>query len=295
MIKISKIEEIIEDAKNGKMFLLVDSEDRENEGDLIIPAQKSTPEAISFMAKHGRGLICLCLTEERVKKLKLPLMNPNNWAGCGKSTLTRTILGLQRPEAGYINFDGKKISKSDGSFKKNVQVVFQDPYGSFNPRHKIGRLIAESFFALGELAPTQTEQRIIIEEMLEEVGLPSESTEKYIHEFSGGQRQRIAIARALVTKPKLVIFDEAVSALDVSIKSQILKLISDLTERHNLSYLFISHDLKVIENITEKCLVMKSGKIVERGPTKQILCDPKNEYTLSLINAAPKFPDFLHA
>ena len=112
---------------------------------------------------------------------------------------------------------------------------------------------------------------------------------------SGGQRQRIAISRALVTKPKLIIFDEAVSALDVSIKNQILKLISDLTERHNLSYLFISHDLKVIENITEKCLVMKSGKIVERGPTKQILCDPKNEYTLSLINAAPKFPDFLHA
>ena len=216
-------------------------------------------------------------------------------SGCGKSTLTRTILGLQSLKSGYINFDGKKISNSDDSFKKNVQVVFQDPYGSFNPRHKIGRLIAESFFALGELAPPQTEQRIIVEEMLEEVGLPLESTEKYIHEFSGGQRQRIAIARALVTKPKLIIFDEAVSALDVSIKNQILKLISDLTERHNLSYLFISHDLKVIETITEKGLVMKSGKIVERGPTKQILCDPKNEYTLSLINAAPKFPDFLHA
>ena len=120
-------------------------------------------------------------------------------------------------------------------------------------------------------------------------------TDKYIHEFSGGQRQRIAIARALVIKPKLIIFDEAVSALDVSIKSQILKLISDLTERYGLSYLFISHDLTVIENITENCLVMKNGKIVERGQTKHILRDPKNEYTLSLINAAPKFPNFLHA
>ena len=174
-------------------------------------------------------------------------------------------------------------------------MVFQDPYGSFNPRQKIGRLITEPFFTLGREAPPETEQRIIAQKMLKEVGLSSESIEKYIHEFSGGQRQRIAIARALVIKPKLIIFDEAVSALDVSIKSQILKLISDLTERYGLSYLFISHDLTVIENITENCLVMKNGKIVERGQTKHILRDPKNEYTLSLINAAPKFPNFLHA
>ena len=216
-------------------------------------------------------------------------------SGCGKSTLTRTILGLQPASSGYIKFDGKKISKYDNSFKKNIQVVFQDPYGSFNPRQKIGRLITEPFFTLGKEAPPKTKQRIIAEEMLKEVGLSSESTEKYIHEFSGGQRQRIAIARALVIKPKLIIFDEAVSALDVSIRSQILKLISDLTERYGLSYLFISHDLTVIENITENCLVMKNGKIVERGQTKHILRDPKNEYTLSLINAAPKFPNFLHA
>ena len=249
---------------------------------------------------HERGIFSKGKSVEAVSNVSLDIRKGERLglvgeSGCGKSTLTRTILGLQSASSGYIKFEGQEVSKYANSFKKNIQVVFQDPYGSFNPRQKIGRLITEPFFTLGREAPPETEQKIIAQKMLKEVGLSSESIEKYIHEFSGGQRQRIAIARALVIKPKLIIFDEAVSALDVSIRSQILKLISDLTERYGLSYLFISHDLTVIENITENCLVMKNGKIVERGQTKHILRDPKNEYTLSLINAAPKFPNFLHA
>ena len=267
------------------------------------PSKEKLLEVRSVSVKyrsHERGIFSKGKSVEAVSNVSLDIRKGERLglvgeSGCGKSTLTRTILGLQSASSGSIKFYGQEVSKYANSFKKNIQVVFQDPYGSFNPRQKIGRLITEPFFTLGREAPPETEQRIIAQKMLKEVGLSSESIEKYIHEFSGGQRQRIAIARALVIKPKLIIFDEAVSALDVSIRSQILKLIADLTERYGLSYLFISHDLTVIENITENCLVMKNGKIVERGQTKHILRDPKNEYTLSLINAAPKFPNFLHA
>ena len=212
-------------------------------------------------------------------------------SGCSKSTLTRAILGLEPIYEGEINVDNQNILKAASSTRKNIQVVFQDPYGSFNPRHKVSTLIKEPFFLIKDpLEAKNIEDKI--EKVLEDVGLSATDKNKYIHEFSGGQRQRIAIARALIIKPKLVIFDEAVSALDVTVRAQILDLIAKLAAEYGLSYLFISHDLSVIRSITDRCLVMKDGKIIEEGTTKKVLEQPQNAYTKTLIEAAPKLPTF---
>ena len=212
-------------------------------------------------------------------------------SGCGKSTLTRAILGLEPIYKGEINVDNQNILKATSSTRKNIQVVFQDPYGSFNPRHKVSTLIKEPFYLIKD-SPESKNIESKIDKVLEDVGLSATDKNKYIHEFSGGQRQRIAIARALIIKPKLVILDEAVSALDVTVRAQILDLIAELAAEYGLSYLFISHDLSVIRSITDRCLVMKDGKIIEQGSTKKILEQPQNAYTQTLINAAPKLPNF---
>jgi len=212
-------------------------------------------------------------------------------SGCGKSTLTRAILGLEPIYEGAINVEDQDISKATLNTRKNIQVVFQDPYGSFNPRHKVSTLIKEPFYLIKDALEVKSIESKI-DNVLEDVGLSSADKNKYIHEFSGGQRQRIAIARALIIKPKLVIFDEAVSALDVTVRAQILDLIAQLAEEYGLSYLFISHDLAVIRSITDRCLVMKDGKIIEEGHTKKVLEQPQNAYTKTLIEAAPKLPSF---
>ena len=212
-------------------------------------------------------------------------------SGCGKSTLTRAILGLEPIYKGEINVDNQNILKATSSTRKNIQVVFQDPYGSFNPRHKVSTLIKEPFYLIKD-SPESKNIESKIDKVLEDVGLSATDKNKYIHEFSGGQRQRIAIARALIIKPKLVIFDEAVSALDVTVRAQILDLIAELASEYGLSYLFISHDLSVIRSITDRCLVMKDGKIIEEGSTKKVLEQPQNAYTQTLISAAPKLPTF---
>ena len=212
-------------------------------------------------------------------------------SGCGKSTLTRAILGLEPIYKGEINVDNQNILKATPSTRKNIQVVFQDPYGSFNPRHKVSTLIKEPFYLIKD-SPESKNIEKKLDKVLEDVGLSATDKNKYIHEFSGGQRQRIAIARALIIKPKLVIFDEAVSALDVTIRAQILDLIAELASEYGLSYLFISHDLSVIRSITDRCLVMKDGKIIEEGSTKKVLEQPQNAYTQTLISAAPKLPTF---
>lgn len=218
-------------------------------------------------------------------------------SGCGKSTLTRAILGLEDVQGGEIKLDGAPVfsgAKPNLSVRRKMQVVFQDPYSSFNPRHKVDRLITEPFHLL-ENPPVGKMRQAAISKALQDVGLSADDAEKYIHEFSGGQRQRIAIARALIVEPALIIFDEAVSALDVSVRAQVLDLIADLCRKRPLAYLFISHDLSVVRTVTDRILVMKSGQIVEQGHTEDVFLNPQHPYTKSLIAAAPQLPDISHA
>ncbi|MBN9361359.1 MULTISPECIES: ABC transporter ATP-binding protein [unclassified Devosia] len=211
-------------------------------------------------------------------------------SGCGKSTLARAIMALEPTQGGRIAIAGEPIDPKKGaSFatRRQLQVVFQDPYGSFNPRHRVDRLVSEPFHLLGSAAPTGTERDKRIARALEEVGLSAADADKYVHEFSGGQRQRIAIARALIIEPSLIILDEAVSALDVSVRAQVLDLLADLSDRLQLSYLFISHDLAVVRSITDRVLVMRAGKIVEEGATEEVFRAPRHPYTQELLAATP--------
>ncbi|WP_417604728.1 ABC transporter ATP-binding protein [Primorskyibacter flagellatus] len=214
-------------------------------------------------------------------------------SGCGKSTLTRAILGLEPVQEGQIALDGAPVfshGRPNPEVRRKMQVVFQDPYGSFNPRHKVGKLISEPFHLL-PTKPDTSERRDRIAQTLSAVGLSPDDADKYIHAFSGGQRQRIAIARALIIRPELIIFDEAVSALDVRVRAQILDLMADLSRQYRLSYLFISHDLSVVRTITDRVLVMQNGEIVEDGPTGQVYTNPQHPYTRQLLDAAPRLPD----
>ncbi|WP_265517999.1 ABC transporter ATP-binding protein [Nitratireductor luteus] len=211
-------------------------------------------------------------------------------SGCGKSTLARMILALDRPTAGSIRFQGEALEdKSEDALRphrRNMQVVFQDPYGSFNPRHKVERLVAEPLHLL-DRRPSPAERRESVAEALSQVGLSPADMEKYPHEFSGGQRQRISIARAIITRPKLIVADEPVSALDVSIRAQVLDLFADLNARLGVAYLFITHDLTVARAITDEVMVMHDGRIVERGPTARVLHHPETVPARALIDAAP--------
>ncbi len=211
-------------------------------------------------------------------------------SGCGKSTLARLILALDRPSAGEIRFLGRTVTgRSEAELKparRNMQVVFQDPYGSFDPRHKAERLVAEPLHVL-EKKPSPAERRDLVAEALVEVGLSQSDMDKYAHEFSGGQRQRLSIARAIITRPKLVVADEPVSALDVSIRAQILDLFADLNGRLGIAILFITHDLAVARAITDEVMVMHEGRIVERGRTSDVLDHPRSEAAKALVGAAP--------
>jgi peptide/nickel transport system ATP-binding protein len=212
-------------------------------------------------------------------------------SGCGKSTLTRAILGLEPLQGGQILLDREVVTADrTPDQRRKMQVVFQDPFGSFNPRHRVERLITEPFYSLPD-PPTGSARTDLIAETLTAVGLRPDDATKYIHQFSGGQRQRIAIARALITRPELILFDEAVSALDVSVRAQILDLLAELCDAYALTYLFISHDLSVVRTITDRCLVMQKGQIVEEGATEDVFATPQHPYTQSLIAAAPVLPD----
>lgn len=209
-------------------------------------------------------------------------------SGCGKSTTARLILRLLDPTAGEIYFNGKEIhtlSRQEiRKERKNMQIVFQDPYASLNPRMTIRQIVAEPLIVHG-LAKDGSDPAV--DEMIELCGLSREFGNRYPHEFSGGQRQRVGIARALITQPKLVVLDEPVSALDVSVQAQILNLLDDLREKFGFSYLFVAHDLSVVSHISSRVAVMYLGKIVEIGSRAEIFNNPKHPYTKALISAVP--------
>ncbi|HWK46686.1 MAG TPA: oligopeptide/dipeptide ABC transporter ATP-binding protein [Stellaceae bacterium] len=214
-------------------------------------------------------------------------------SGCGKSTLARAVMALERPQSGKIHLKGQDLfalSRAELRVaRRHFQAVFQDPYGSLDPRHTVGRIVAEPIASLEPETSAETRRRRVAE-MLDAVGLPAAAAGKYPHEFSGGQRQRIAIARALVTRPDLIVADEAVSALDVSVQAQVLNLLMDLQERFGLAYLFISHDLGVVRCLTDRVAVMFLGRIVEEGPTDTVFSRPLHPYTRALVEAIPR-PD----
>lgn len=236
------------------------------------PAPVRAVDAVSFSMKEGQSTALV------------------GRSGCGKSTLARMILALDRPTAGTIRFMGEQLTGRDEAAlrpaRRNMQVVFQDPYGSFNPRHRVERLVAEPLHTL-EKQPQGPERREMVARALHEVGLKPADMDKYPHEFSGGQRQRLSIARAIITRPKLVVADEPVSALDVSIRAQILDLFADLNQRLGVAYLFITHDLSVARAITDDVMVMHDGQIVERGKTSEVLDNPQSEAARALVSASP--------
>jgi len=216
-------------------------------------------------------------------------------SGCGKSTLGRTILRLYEPTAGSVNFEGVDLTslstKEMRHKRRDMQIIFQDPFSSLNPRMTIGAILAEPHIIHG--LGTKKEIEASVKQLLDTVGLPQDAAERYPHEFSGGQRQRIGIARAIALNPKLIVADEPVSALDVSIQSQILNLLVDLRKKFQLTYLFVAHDLAVIEHISDTVAVMYLGKIAEYAPSESLYAKPRHPYTRALISAIP-VPDVDH-
>jgi peptide/nickel transport system ATP-binding protein len=204
-------------------------------------------------------------------------------SGSGKSTLARILLGLERPTAGTVEVDGKTVTgrrERDLRFlRETVQMVFQDPMSSLDPRMRVRDIVAE---------PLRDGAGDRVAELLAAVGLSAEAADRYPHQFSGGQRQRIAIARALAPRPSVLVADEAVSALDVSVRAQILNLLMDLTDRLGLTLIFVSHDLSVIRHLTDRVAVMRAGRIVETGPTAQVYAEPAHQYTRELLAAVPR-------
>ncbi len=206
-------------------------------------------------------------------------------SGCGKSTLARMLVGLDTPSSGEIRLFGETMPAGSSSLAKTIQYVFQDPIASLNPRKTIGQILEAPLLHLGTLDKSARRQRIL--ELVEAVGLVPDHLQRYPHEFSGGQAQRIGIARALAPQPEILVLDEPVSALDVSIQAQILKLLQQLKEEFNLSYLFISHDLSVVESVSDRVGVMYFGQFVEKADARELFSRPRHPYTELLINSAP--------
>jgi oligopeptide transport system ATP-binding protein len=213
-------------------------------------------------------------------------------SGCGKSTLARTLLMLERPDSGTVSFDGTDPFSLRGKellkFRRRVQMVFQDPYASLNSRMTAGDIIAEPWRTHRTLHPAKHERDTRVRGLLDLVGLGAKAMNKYPQEFSGGQRQRIGIARALALNPDVIICDEPVSALDLSVQAQVLNLLNDLQQQLQISYVFISHDLSVVRHVADRVAVMYLGRIIETAPTEAVFDRPNHPYTAALMSAAPK-------
>ncbi|MDE0547257.1 ABC transporter ATP-binding protein [Microbacterium sp. C7(2022)] len=209
-------------------------------------------------------------------------------SGSGKSTLVRLLLGLDVPSAGSVTFDGRPVDARSSArslhwLRRQTGIVFQDPYASLDPRMNIGRIVSEPLWALG----FDGDRRARVADVLVDVGLDADMVDRYPHEFSGGQRQRIALARALVHRPRLLVGDEPLSALDVTVRAQILELLVKLRARDGLTLLMVSHDIGVVQNLCDDVIVMTEGRIVEEGPTEKVLWEPQTAYTRRLLASIP--------
>ncbi|KAA9111167.1 ABC transporter ATP-binding protein [Microbacterium rhizomatis] len=209
-------------------------------------------------------------------------------SGSGKSTLIRQLLALDRPTAGTVEFDGRAVDAGASArrlhwLRRQTGIVFQDPYASLDPRMSVGRIVGEPLWALG----IEGDRRARVRDVLEEVGLGADMAGRFPHEFSGGQRQRIALARAIVHRPRLLVGDEPLSALDVTVRAQILELLGELRARENLTLIMVSHDIGVVQNLCDEVVVMKDGQVVEAGTTEKVLLEPQAAYTRRLLASIP--------
>jgi peptide/nickel transport system ATP-binding protein len=209
-------------------------------------------------------------------------------SGSGKSTLVRLLLGLDAPSSGIVEFDGRPVDATASArslhwLRRETGIVFQDPYASLDPRMSVGRIVGEPLWALG----IDGDRRARVREVLVDVGLEAAMADRYPHEFSGGQRQRIALARAIVHRPRVLVGDEPLSALDVTVRAQVLELLGELRARDGLTLLMVSHDIGVVQNLCDEVVVMKDGRVVEEGPTEKVLLQPQVSYTRRLLASIP--------